>query len=91
MVFLFQILSIKLVVIGLNLQSFFPKKADNEELKIDSTIKGEAIKPKKLSRPKVDIIAKHSAVPESEKAKEETKKEINPNQRASNDPRNKTT
>jgi ribonuclease E len=68
-----------------------PKKADNEELNIDNTVKGEAVKPKKLSRPKVDNIGKQGAVAEPEKAKEKTIKKINPGQRASNDPRNKTT
>ena len=68
-----------------------PKKADNEEFNIDNTVKGEAVKPKKLSRPKVDNIGKQGAVAEPEKAKEKTIKKINPGQRASNDPRNKTT
>ena len=67
------------------------KKADSEELKIDSAVKEEAVKPKKLSRPKMDNISEQGAVAEPEKAKEKTKKEIKPSQRASNDPRNKTT
>ena len=60
-------------------------------MKIDSALKEETVKPKKLSRPKVDNIGKQGAVAEPKKAKEKTIKEIKPSQRASNDPRNKTT